>query len=162
MAEKNKKVKGKGGIEEGPVLVAVDLSPHSEAALLYGARLAEKLGLPLIALHVVHDPENLPGYFAGAKKKKTLGRIEDLAGQMFEEFLAGAAERNPDVPGISEARRLLVSGVPVTRILEVSEKQGASTLVVGSRGTTGLSHLLLGSVAERVAHLATIPVTIVK
>jgi hypothetical protein len=45
---------------------------------------------------------------------------------------------------------LLVKGIPVTRILQVAEKQKAGMLVMGSKGMTGLRHLLLGSVAEQV------------
>ena len=53
-------------------------------------------------------------------------------------------------------------GLPVTRILEVATKTEAQMIVMGSQGRTGLSHLLLGSKAEKVAQLAPIPVTIVK
>ena len=56
----------------------------------------------------------------------------------------------------------LVVGVPVRRILEVAERLDARLIVMGSRGRTGLSHLLLGSKAQSVVQLAAIPVTIVK
>ncbi len=53
-------------------------------------------------------------------------------------------------------------GLPATRILEVAHALGAQLIVMGSRGRTGLSHLLLGSKAQRVVQLSRIPVTIVK
>ncbi len=56
----------------------------------------------------------------------------------------------------------LVVGVPVRRILEVAERIEARLIVMGSRGRTGLSRLLLGSKAQSVVQLAPMPVTIVK
>ena len=53
-------------------------------------------------------------------------------------------------------------GIPGSRILEAAESADASLIVMGSRGRTGLPHLLLGSKAERVVQLSPIPVTIVK
>ena len=61
-------------------------------------------------------------------------------------------------------RRLgvMVVGLPATRILEVAEILGAQLIVMGSRGLTGIAHLMLGSKAQRVVQLSPIPVTIVK
>jgi nucleotide-binding universal stress UspA family protein len=50
----------------------------------------------------------------------------------------------------------------LTAILEEAGKLSADLIVLGSRGRTGLPHLLLGSVAERVVRLATCPVLTVK
>jgi len=63
---------------------------------------------------------------------------------------------------IKEALPLLVVGTPVTRILEIAKKKQASMIIIGSHGRTGLSHLLVGSKAERVVQLSPIPVTVVK
>jgi nucleotide-binding universal stress UspA family protein len=56
----------------------------------------------------------------------------------------------------------IVTGLPVTRILETAENIDARMIVMGSQGLTGLAHLLIGSKAEQVVRLAKIPVTIVK
>ena len=53
-------------------------------------------------------------------------------------------------------------GLPPGRIVEVARELGADLVVVGSRGRTGLPHILLGSVAERVVQTAPVPVTVVK
>ena len=55
-----------------------------------------------------------------------------------------------------------IEGDTRDRILEVAEKSGAQQIVMGSLGRSGLSHLLLGSKAQRVVQLSPIPVTIVK
>jgi nucleotide-binding universal stress UspA family protein len=146
----------------GPILVPVDFSDHSEAALLLACDLAAVLGTRLVVLHVVHDPLNMPGYYARMARKKTLTRMEDVAGEMLDGFLAGVTKRHPEREALHKPELLLVKGIPVTRILQVAEKQKACMVVMGSKGTTGLRHLLLGSVAEQVVGLARLPVTIVK
>ena len=146
----------------GPILAAVDFSPHSESALLLAGDLADGLGVRLLVLHVVHDPLNMPGYYARMARKKTLTRMEDIAGEMLDAFLAEAKKKHPQRQALQKPELLLVKGIPVTRILQVAQKQKAGLLVLGSKGMTGLRHLLLGSVAEQVVSLARLPVTIVK
>lgn len=148
--------------EGRPILVPVDFSPHAEAALLFAIDLAKCLGSPLLILHVVHDPGAMPGYYSKALKKKQLTRIEDGASQMLEEFFQRVGKHHPELKELKNVESLLVKGLPSSRIIEVAKKRGAGMIVIGSKGLTGLKHLLVGSVAEQVAHLAPIPVTVVK
>ena len=146
----------------GCILVAVDFSDYSEAALLWAARAAERFQSPLLALHVVHDPASAPGSYAAEGDDAYARRMEERAGEMMREFVERVQHENPDLAPLQELETTLAVGLPPSRILEVAEKSGATLIVVGSQGRTGLSHLLLGSKAERVAQLAPIPVTIVK
>lgn len=145
-----------------PVLVPVDFSTHSEAALLTGVELAACLGRPLLVLHVVHDPGEMPGYYSRALKKKQLQRIEDGAAEMLYEFLDRVAKDHPELKKLKKLDSMLVKGLPTNRILEVAEKKHAGMIVIGSKGFTGIKHLVMGSVAERVVHFAHVPVTVVK
>ena len=56
----------------------------------------------------------------------------------------------------------MIAGLPAGRTVEVADSLGASMIVVGSRGRTGLPHILLGSVAERIVQTAAMPVVVVK
>ncbi len=144
------------------ILVPVDFSPHSEAALIWAARAADCLEAPLLVLHVVHDPESEPGYYARADSSKYVRSMEEIARELLREFLQRVQAENPESPALSNADSRLVIGVPAERILEVAEKEGSQLIVMGSQGRTGLSYLLLGSKAARVVKLSPIPVTIVK
>lgn len=149
---------------EQPILVPIDFSPHSEIALIYASELAEALECPLVALHVVHDPGEAPGYYAAVsgKKKKQLRMIQDVAADMMSQFMHQMEEKYPKQPALRKARTELVVGIPVTRILQMADKTDARMIVMGSQGRTGLAHVLLGSKAEQVVRLSPRPVTIVK
>ncbi len=145
-----------------PVLVPVDFSAHSEAALCHACLLADCLKCPLTILHVVHDPGEMPGYYARMTKKKALLRMEDVALEMLHDFVTDMVQRHPGLKPLKKADTLLVVGLPVTRILQVADKIDAAMVVMGSLGRTGLKHMLLGSKAEQVVRLCPRPVTIVK
>ena len=145
-----------------PILVPVDFSSHSEAALLKACEFAECPKLPIVVLHVVHDPGDMPSYYSKITKKKQLVRVEDVAAEIFSDFIKSVKKRNPDNKQLKKISTMLVRGIPVTRILQVADKINASMVVMGSLGRTGLEHALLGSKSEQVVRQCPIPVTIVK
>ena len=145
--------------KQHPILVPVDFSAYSEAALIKACELADCSRQPVIVLHVVHDPADMPGYYARVTKTKKLARIQDLAA---EAFMRKMIARYPEVKLLRKAETMLVIGIPVTRILEIAEKIGATMIVMGSQGRTGMRLMLLGSKSEQVVRLCPVPVTIVK
>ena len=145
----------------GPVLVAVDFTADSTAALIWACGYASSVGTGVVVLHVVHDPEDAPGYYRKGEED-LLRPMEDVAVEMIDQFLEQVAKKRPDLDALEGAEQVLVKGIPATRILETAETTGARLIVMGSRGRTGLPHLLLGSKAERVVQMSPIPVTIVK
>lgn len=144
------------------ILVPVDFSPYSEAALLLGCEMAGCFGAVPLVLHVVHDPGETPGYYAMNLKKKQSRRIDDIAADMLADFLLRMAKRHRAIKKIAHIESMLVRGLPTNRILEVAEKHNAVMIVMGSKGRTGLKHLLMGSVAERVVQFSNVPVTVAK
>jgi nucleotide-binding universal stress UspA family protein len=145
------------------LLVAVDFTPYSEEALIFASKLAGCLNAWLLVLHVIHDPAEAPGFYVKkGKKKKFLQSMEEAAEEMMEAFLKKMRKAHPDQIPIQDAIPHLVVGTPVTRIVEIAEKKQAYMIIIGSHGRTGLTHLLVGSKAERVVQLSPIPVTVVK
>ena len=120
------------------------------------AHLAEEHDSALILLHAYHLPVEfqqlegayLPDDFWTHVKAET------------EEALANYAE---DLRGKGiEVETLAREGYPATVIEEEAERQNADLIVIGTRGLSGLKHLLLGSIAERVVQRAPCPVLTVK
>ena len=144
------------------ILVAVDFSPVSDDVMTYASELAERLDKHLVILHVVHDPGEAPGYYHVKGHDKVLRRIEDVAREMFDKFLARTRKRLPDNRRLRRSKTLLPTGLPVTRILEVVTRLQPWMVVMGSRGRTGMAHVMLGSKAEQVVRLCPVPVMVVK
>jgi nucleotide-binding universal stress UspA family protein len=146
----------------GTIVVGVDGSPASRAALRWAAEEAELRGARLVALHawayVPAAPIGEPGMIpmpAG-----------DLAGQLDAEQAAADAELQdalgeafPEKPPV-EIESKLVEGDPAEAL--VAEAEGADLVVVGSRGRSGIKSVLLGSVSGHVVHHAPCPVVVVK
>jgi nucleotide-binding universal stress UspA family protein len=145
----------------GPILCAVDFSPDSRAALSWACDQAALVGAPLVVLHVVHDPAASPGFYREVEED-WIRPMAEVAEEMMAEFMARAREARPDCAALAAAEIRLVPGLPPGRIVEVAKSEAASMIVIGSRGRTGLAHILLGSVAERVVQTAAVPVVVVK
>ncbi len=143
-----------------PILVAIDFSDDSEAALLWANNYAKCTDSALIILHIIHDPADAPGFYFN--NGELLKPLSDAAKLMADDFMKTMFEKHPSLTNIHTAEVTLLKGLPPGRIIEFAEKKEAQLIVLGSCGRTGLSHILLGSVAERVAQLAKIPVVIVK
>lgn len=144
------------------ILVAVDFSPVSDDVMTCASELAERLDKHLVILHVVHDPGEAPGYYHVKGHDKVLRRIEDVAREMLDKFVARTRKRFPDNQRLRRSKTLLPTGLPVTRILEVVDRLQPWMVVMGSKGRTGMAHVLLGSKAEQVVRLCPVPVMVVK
>jgi nucleotide-binding universal stress UspA family protein len=144
-----------------PILVAIDFSEDSEAALLWAGNYTKCTKSPLIILHVVHDPADAPGFYR-SEDDDWAEPMTAVANRMAEDFMKKMYEKYPSLSSIHMARVEFVRGLPPGRIVEFAEKEHAQIIVMGSCGRSGLRHILLGSVTERVAQLSKIPVVIVK
>jgi nucleotide-binding universal stress UspA family protein len=136
------------------VVVGVDGSQVSEAAIGYAFEAASDVGEKLTAVHAWHDPAH-----TGVGVMMPLGYDPVMAARderlVMAESMAGWQEKYPDV----EVEHVVVLGHPVACL--VSRSAHARLLVVGSRGHSALRSLLLGSVSHGVLHHATGPVAVV-
>lgn len=136
------------------VVVGVDGSELSEAAVAYAFEIASGLGEKLTALHAWHDPTRT-GVAMMMPITYNPAEVAEEEWLALAESLAGWQEKFPDV----EVERRVVLGHPVTVL--VSHAAQARILVVGSRGRGAVSSVVLGSVGHGVLHHATGPVAVV-
>jgi nucleotide-binding universal stress UspA family protein len=146
---------------QGGILVGVDFSDDSKAAVIWGCRQAEATGQALVLLHVVHDPASEPGFYL-RKTTREMQPLQDIAEQMMDDFLAALRVDHPGLQALDRAVIRLVPGLPANRMVEVAQLLDASLIVIGSRGRSSISSILLGSVADRVVRVSTRPVVVVK
>jgi nucleotide-binding universal stress UspA family protein len=143
-----------------PVLVPVDFSDCSRAALIYAARMTADTRAPLLVLHVIHDNGNEPGFYRRQHDDNPLLPIADVACGMLEDWLYKVRREAPELDKTFRRTRIrLVSGLPGRRIVEVAEAEQAVMIVMGTHGRMGLSQLLRSSITEYVMAHATVPVT---
>jgi len=119
-------------IEVLQILVAVDFSEHAKPVIDWGTHLAEEHGSRLILLHAYHLPVE----------------FQQLEGAYLpQEFWTNVK---------LEAQQQLA------KYSEEISRQNVDLIVIGTRGLSGLKHLLLGSIAKRVVQKAPCPVLTVK
>jgi universal stress protein A len=141
------------------ILVPVDFSAPSRAALAYAARIAADAKAALHVLHVWEEPRyswSGGGEIAGDAPTghAALGQfVRTRAGAELERLL----REIEDAAHVRVFGRLDM-GDPFEAILKAAKTGGFDLVVMGTHGRTGLAHVLLGSVAERVVRHAPCPV----
>jgi nucleotide-binding universal stress UspA family protein len=139
------------------ILVPVDFSPCSRAALDYAVELAEQMSAAVDVLHVAE-----PTGYAGPE---ALMLAPDAARGPWAESRADVLRELDGFVGPSRARVRDVraeSGLPADLIASVAKEGGYDLIVMGTHGRSGLSRLVVGSVAEAVMRRASIPVLTLK
>lgn len=136
-------------------LVAHDFSPCGELALKEAARVVDKLGGKIVLLHVHRMPQLRPEEAWGEETYN----LEESLRMKLQGFAVALRERFPRLD-------VDIDVVPATDaakgIVDEATRLGVDHVVVGTHGRKGLNHFVLGSVAERVAKEAPMPVTIVR
>lgn len=136
----------------GTILVPVDLSARSLLGLDYAAMLAAKVGASLVLYCNVNLPERAALETFAVSERLSI----DEAGE--QQLRHHAAQR---APGVSTTVVVGYDDLPAHGILQAAESTSADLIVMASHGRTGMSRLLLGSIAEKIARTAPVPVLIV-
>jgi len=139
------------------ILVPVDFAPHSGEAVRQAVDIAQHYSAS-ITLVYVYEPADyaLPeGYVLYTPDQISLMTTE------FEARLR-ATRRDVEALGVSRVDTKLLNGAASTEIVGFAEDQGIDLIVMGTHGRRGITHMLMGSVAERVLRTAPCPVLTVK
>jgi nucleotide-binding universal stress UspA family protein len=133
------------------ILFATDFSPASKVAFEVAAALARDYRARLIAMHVIE-----PVQMGFSEFNAYIGPDEDKGRAM--EMLQ--ALKAPSAMVTIEHR--LLEGAAATVIAETAEETGADLIVMGTHGRSGLTRLVMGSVAEEVLRRAPCPVLTIR
>lgn len=142
----------------GPVVVGVDGSPASEAAVDLAFDTASFRRAELIAVHCWNEV-SFDGGWAVVPLAANWPDVAEEERRLLDERMAGWQEKYPDV----SVRRLVVRGRPVCALLEEAEWSGAQLIVVGSRGLGGaLAGMGMGSTSQALLRYGECPVAVVR
>lgn len=138
------------------ILVPLDFSPVSSSVVAQAARLAKRLGLPVVLFHAIPPPVIVAEYGAVltditplsqsaiAGSKRRLGKLAEKLGRQ----------------GV-RAKTRVTEGHPATEILAAAKSIKPAYIVIGSHGHTAFYDLVVGSAAHAVLQRATCPVVVV-
>ena len=133
------------------VLFPTDFSHTGDAALEMATSIARDRGGKLLIVHVEEPPAV---YGAG----EMYYGIPEPAPEDLKRMLEKVTPAGEPVP----YEHHLVTGEPANGIIRLAEAEGVDLIVLGTHGRTGISRLLMGSVAEIIVRRASCPVLVVK
>ena len=137
-------------------LVPIDFSEYADQALAYAIRLASTLDAQLTLLHVM-QPLPMAGVDMGVTLPATyLQEVEAEVQRSMEAALARVT-----AAGLT-GEQVVLYGVPFQEIIGTAKARQVDLIIMGTHGRTGLLHVLLGSVAEKVVRLAPCSVLVVR
>ena len=132
------------------ILCPIDFSEPSLAALDIALKMAQQNDAALCLLNVAPVPAGAAGFQPVPMDPYPV--VEKDSREQLEKL---ARER---MPAAVRSETMVISGDPAERVLETARSIKADLIVMGTHGRRGLSHLVLGSVAERVVRESPIPV----
>jgi len=140
------------------ILVPTDFSPPSDAALEYARAVAARFGASLHLLHVVEDP-----YRSAYAAEVYVPEVEGLRDDLIADARARLKDQlcSGDVANL-DATTDAVIGTPAWSVVEYATGHDIDLIIMGTHGRGGMSHLLMGSVAEKVVRTAPCPVLTVR
>jgi nucleotide-binding universal stress UspA family protein len=138
------------------ILVPLDFSDQAATVLEWAAHLAEQHQSRLVLLHAYHLPVEFQQLEGAYLPPDFWSNVKAEA----EQSLRGYAQ---DLEGRGlQVETLVREGYPASVIVDEAEGQGVDLVVIGTHGHSGLKHMLLGSIAERVVQKAPCAVLAVK
>jgi nucleotide-binding universal stress UspA family protein len=133
------------------ILVTTDLSPFSLAALEYATSFGTLYTSKIYLLYVMEGKEGAHG-----KETHSQPKTEEEAARALEGFV------RTNIPSETRLVQVVRKGVPADEIKGFAQEEGIDLIVMASHGRTGVRHMLMGSVAERVVRHCNVPVLTVK
>ncbi len=138
------------------IVVGVDGSPASAAAMAWAARYARAVGAAVRVVLAWHYPAAAGQAPAGVAPPSVTAEVERSRNELLDQAITAAFGDQPDVP----IEREIAYGHPAQVLID--ESKDADLLVVGNRGHGGFTGMMLGSVSTHCVTHAHCPVTVVR
>ena len=143
------------------ILIAVDGSEHANRAIETAAKMAQSTVSLEACLISVRTGAILEPLFANDYSMITLKKLDSEQEDRQTTVLNNAAQYAKD-HGLTLGEPVRAHGNVAQEIVRIAKERQADLIVMGTRGLSALSGILLGSVAQKVLHDSSIPVVMVK
>lgn len=137
------------------ILVPTDLSDLSKRGVRYALELARENGAQVVVYHVIDVGDE---WAEGHEHIHVSGDIIGDTTKTLDKFLQ---QNFADCINLVEVRKLVEIGKPFRALVDKAEREGVDLIILATHGRTGLSHMLMGSVAEKVVSRASCPVLVI-
>ncbi len=138
------------------ILVPTDFSDLSLAAMEYAKSFSIIFNTRIYMIHVVKNLPVLAFHTVDLNSETILKDAVDKASTELNEFM------NTKFPHDHNVMLVVRRGEVYSEIIKFAQEEGIDLIVLSTHGRTGLSHLLMGSIAEKVVRYSTVPVLTVK
>jgi len=137
------------------ILAPTDFSVCSLAGVRHAVKLARHLKARLLLLYVT-EPVDIGSFLMPGESRPWHGKLKQRAVEAMSRLIV------KEVPEDVKVNSYVRSGRPWQVIVDFAKRAHVDLIVLGTHGRTGVKHVLLGSVAERVVRHASCPVTTVR
>lgn len=146
------------------ILAPTDLSDMSKVGLRYALNMASSQGAEVIVYNVVAYEEAPfpPGLEDWVSSHEELPLVQEITEERKRLLVKLVRENFTEFLPQAKIRQDVDVGSPYKRIVEKASEEGVDLIVMSTHGRTGLLHMLIGSVAERVVRAATCPVLTIR
>jgi len=136
------------------IILATDFSPHSEVALEYASAVAAAENAKLLLVYV---DDLTPGLVRGNIGYGYIPDIDEIAREQYDKL----ATLQPTEVAVAYEHHFL-RGNAADELIRFAKEQRADLIVIGTQGRTGVTRLVMGSVAEEVVRRSPCPVMTVR
>jgi nucleotide-binding universal stress UspA family protein len=138
------------------ILVSTDFSDFSAVAVEYASSIALLYGARIHMVHVIDAGSVLGVHNVELNSTALANELESNAQEEMRKFVYWRLKNNTNL------EQVILHGEPHREIVKYAQENEIDLIVVATHGRTGLAHILMGSVAEKIVRLSPIPVLAVK
>lgn len=138
------------------VLCPVDFSKFTEEVITYAADIAKQYGAELHVLHVIPNLTYFTPYESFLTPENLVAVEKNIQDEVERDF--GKILKHVDM----EIKKVVKTGVAFVEIIDYAKSEGIDLIVMGTHGRSGIEHILIGNVAEKVVRKSPCPVLTIR
>ena len=138
------------------ILCPVDFSKFTEEVITYAADIAKHYGAELHVLHVIPNLTYFTPYESFLTPENLIAVEKNIQDEVERDF--GKILKRIDM----ETKKVVRTGVAFVEIIDYAKSEGIDLIVMGTHGRSGIEHILIGNVAEKVVRKSPCPVLTIR